>query len=909
MGDASYVQTSFLGGEISQWSQGKFDDPKVKTALARCLNAYPVDEGACPRRPGSQLLGTTRNGAPGRLIPFDFTEDAPYNLEFTDGFMRMWNGTQLVTTNDNQTVTSISGASPAVFTLPATVEWGTGEECIFAFKLPADAVTGAVLLNRQFVMTMLSPTTFNVADAITGALINGTGLTSLTPIVGHVAQIITPYTEAGKDWHDIRSVQGYNLSMFLHNGVVPQFLQVIQPPTPTSFAAFKYGPAVFQDGPYLDAPANAIATPSAISGVIQLTIGFAPWAFTNVYGFGVPVTYNAQDYVSLINNNIENQPDLNPLDWLPLPPGLSAGPAGFTTTDVGRMMRLFSAPQVWLPATTYPAGASVTYNGEYFTSLVDSNQNNEPDISLTDWVINTSAAIWTWGVITFVNSANSVSLQMFGANLLYTTPIPKWRLGAWSDTTGWPTCGCYFEGRFWFMGAIPNRLDSSQPNLPFNMAPTEQDGTVDDSNAISYTLNADSQNPGFWMIPDIQGIIIGTQEGEWHLTTGTAGTPMTPSSIQAHRVTKYGTSNIQPVRTGLTICFVQRYARRLFEYLADTFSQRFYAPDLTLMARHLGKRVFQELAYQQELVPIVWARMADKSLIGTTYRRVSLFSTQPPEFNGFHQHTLGSNRQFESICVGPSNDGSLDALAMVTNDPATNIRFVESMTSLLDEDDPLYLAWFLDTAITPPAAQFSGNNVTFYGLHRFNGRSVSVFAAAMDCGDYVVENGQVTVPFGVTDTISGQSFGLQQMQLLQQYVSEFSMMAVTITGGAKNLTIPCVIGFNYITQVQLCRPLMPADTGAKNGPGFGKRKRTARYAIYLVNSLGVKVGTDFNDTKPVLMTTPGGKPFSYLATDTGIRRETLKNDFSFDSMLCWQTTRPYPATVATYGGFIETEDV
>ena len=134
-------------------------------------------------------------------------------------------------------------------------------------------------------------------------------------------------------------------------------------------------------------------------------------------------------------------------------------------------------------------------------------------------------------------------------------------------------------------------------------------------------------------------------------------------------------------------------------------------------------------------------------------------------------------------------------------------------------------------------------------------------------------------------------------------------MSVTAVNGPTPYAIPCVIGFNYQTQGQLCRPMLQPDTGARNGPGFAKKRRTARYGINLVGALGVEVGTDFADMKPVPLTTPGGKPLPYLSTYTGIKRETLKNDFSFDSMLCWQTTRPFPATVTTFGGFIDTEDV
>ena len=951
MSDATYAQSSFLGGQISKWAQGRFDLPKYKIALSRAMNLLLVDEGAAPRRPGFQFLGTTRNGKPGRVVPFDFAEDTPYNMEFTDGVMRFWNGTNLVTTNDSQTIAAISNASPAVFTLPKAVTWNTGDEVYFTFMNPANAVTGAVLLDRQFIVTMISSTSFTIVDSITGVAINSpdfaaslplgtftygggmstetisdgsleaspqlrTLLSTLSPTVNHISEIVMPYAEAGNSWKDVRSVQGLELAMLLHTSVSPQALQVNQMPDENDFATFTFNQAFFQDGPYLDPPANAVATPSALSGAIQVVVGYAAWVNTTVYGVGVTVTYLGTDYISAANNNSGNTPASSPTKWLPLSPGgmVNPGPTpGFASTDVGRVMRLFSAPQAWSAATTYAAGNTVAYNGSYFTSLVSSNTNNQPDISLTDWVINTSAAVWTWGVITAVNAPNTVTMQLQGGNLLYTTPCPLFRVGVWSDTTGWPTCGCYYGGRFWFGGAVRNRVDSSQPDTPFIMAPTLPDGTVTDASAISYTFNNNSVDQIFWMEPQPEGIMIGTQKGEILLSSGTSGGPITPTSIAESPKTKYGSANILPVKTGLTMCFVQRYGRRLLEYLADVFSNRFYGPDLTTYVRNIGKLSFKELAYQQEPAPIVWARMGDGSLAGTTYRRVSLFSNQEPEFNAWHQHQLGSARLVESICVGPSSGAVLDTLAMVTNDPTTNVRFVENLTPLLDEGDPLTIAWFLDAAITPGAASIVTVNgqqvVRFYGLSHLNGnRPVTVFAAGIDCGDYIVTAGTIDVPLGKVDPISTYAFDVPQFEILQSSISDFESMSVTIVDSGVSYVIPCVIGFNYRTEGQLCRPIAQADTGARNGPGFGKKRNTAKYAINLVDSLGVRVGTDFVKNVPINVKSPMGKQLPYLSTYSGILRDTLNDDFSYDSMLCWQTTRPYPATVTTLGGFIETQD-
>ncbi len=942
--EASYAQTSFLGGEISEWAQGQFDRPEYKISLAKASNILIVDEGAATRRPGFQFLGTTRNGAAGRLLPFDFAANSPYNLEFTDSFLRFWNGTSLVTSNE--IVIKVTNATPAVFTLGTAVTWATGDEAYFTFLSPAQAVVGVALLKRQFVLTMLTTTTFTIVDAITGDAINGSDLTfstqgalvgaidtsaisslplsgsvaatfsvvNLAVTVNHIAQISTSYTQAGADWHSLRLVQGLELGMLLHGQVQPQALQVTALPSGNNFATFSFGAASFQDGPYLDPPAGAIATPSAVSGVITVTVSYPAYASGTVYGIGVRVTSSSVDYVSLVNNNSGHTPVSSPSQWAPLHLGSMISPLGFVATDVGRMIRLYSSPPLWVAGTTYSIGNNVTYNGSQFTSLVNTNTGNEPDISLSDWVLNTSAALWSWGTITAVNAANVVHVQIFGANLLYTTPCPLFRIGAWSDTTGWPTCGCYQGGRFWFAGAIPNRVDSSQSDNPFNLAPTLQDGTVTDACAISYTFNSNSLDQIYWMEPQAQGIMIGTQKGEYLLSSGTSGGPITPSSIAESPQTRYGSSNIVPARTGLTMCFVQRNSRRLLEYLADVFSLRFFGPDLTTYARHIGQRQFSEVAYQQEPVPVVWARMGDGSLAGTTYRRNTLFSNQKPEFNAWHQHPLGSGRTIESICVGPANDenyvtGQRDTLSLVTNDPGTGVRFVESMTTLMDETDPLYQSYFLDAAIAPGAAMLSNGAVTFYGLWHLDGYRASVFAAGIDCGDYLVIDGQVTIPLGTADPISGYTFDILQFKLLQPQMADFADHSVTIIDTDATYTIPCIIGFNYKSQGQLCRPMLPETTGARNGPGFGKKRRTARYGISLSQSIGVQVGTAFSDMLPVSTVSPTGKRMPYLSMFSGIKRETLKNDFSFDSMLCWQTTRPFPATVTAFGGFIVTEDV
>src|ERR1700730_1775442 len=113
---ASFVQTSFLGGEISQSAQGRLDLPAYKISMNVCLNGIPIESGAWMRRPGTRHVAPARGGGRGRLIPFAFAQNFPYVMEFTDGFLRFTTGPSLVMTNDAQAITAISSANPAEVT-------------------------------------------------------------------------------------------------------------------------------------------------------------------------------------------------------------------------------------------------------------------------------------------------------------------------------------------------------------------------------------------------------------------------------------------------------------------------------------------------------------------------------------------------------------------------------------------------------------------------------------------------------------------------------------------------------------------------------------------------------------------------------------------------------------------------
>lgn len=1057
-----------------------------------CLNGLPLESGAWVRRSGTRFGAMTKSGLPGRVIQFTFKQQNPYTMEFTDGFLRFYSGYELAKTNDAQVITALSTQNPTVISTTTPHLWATGNTVM----LDALAAGPAALHNRQCLITVTSTTSFTLRDAFTGANISGVafGAFSGAGTVSRVLELATPYSAGA--WGTVRSVQAETAAILLHPSIKPYVLSVTTPPTDTTDATFALAPALFQDGPYYDPFTNGVlATPSALTGIVNLTLSFAAYAATTSYDIGVFVTSLGLNYRSLITANLNNTPAASPTAWLAVSAASAIGPDGFQGSDIGRHIRLYSEPAIWAVGTVYAVGNVVAYQSAadggfaYYTSLTAHTAalTNAPGVSLTTWGINATGALWTWGKITgllnmiaaatgtsigdmtanggldaafdgatnqsstacaakssglitfiggpqtvtvtgyvgknytaspqavqfatlfpssdqglsqavlgsgttastqpavtinlrgnatlpgsasdgtllgtsgvlsaiplvpltvqssnavtawnfvwfeivvaqtfqrasfttgavtvtnFVAEAqfyspsfgggNGVTAQILGPNLLYTTAIRTWRLGIYSDTLGWPTCGTYHEGRIWLAGSINNRLDASEPldtNRPgvLNFRPTLSNGAVTASQAISYTLRSPDTNTILWMEPDQQGVIVGTEAGEWLVQSATNDGPITPLSIKARRVTKLGCANILPVKTENTTVFVQRYQQKTIEYFADVQSGKFSAPNLAATARHLTACGLEELAYQKELAPIIWARCTDGSLIGMTYKRESLISSQGPSFAGWHKHTLGSGRLVTSIAGGPSIGGLLDTLAMVTRDSVSGPYHVEFMADLWQETNDATLdGWLLDNAVVPTLTQNATVSTVAclqcLGMWHLAGLTVSVTVGGLDVGDHVVTaTGVVNIPYSTT--ASPVADGL------------FTAAYVASLGADMSV----VIGFTYTSDGQMVRPALQQESGARTGPGLGKVRRSHVISPLLVTTQGISFGTEFTAGKMnrANFETPGGTRYAQNRLFSGIFNVALTDSPSRDGMICWRITRPYPAMISAMPVALETVD-
>jgi hypothetical protein len=709
MADASFLQTSFLGGEWSPFSQGRATDPAYRTGLNVSRNMLPIEEGAHVRRPGARLIGPTRKGAPGVLRAFDFEESHPYNLELTANHLRFLAGAGIVVESfGSRVITALNTGNPVQITVDAAHTWATNDEVVIQIAPGEVNSTIAGLLGRQLELTSTGSTTFTVVDAVTGVPIDGTsmvlGSTDLT--VTRIADFATPYQAA--DLQAVNTVQDQTDLILLHGSYKPYALLSTRPEQGSDFAVFNLNPAVFLDGPYLDPPTDGTTiTASGLSGSVTLT--------------------------------------------------LAGGSTRFAATDVGRFVRMLSEPAAWANATAYAIGDQVKFNNAYYQAI-KANTGKQPDADIVNWGVATGAAQWAWAIITAVTDTThaTATLQAVpsipgtaanAATILRTTACSVWRLGLFSDTTGYPTCGTYHEGRLFLAGVIGNRWDASVANSAFNFSPTSIDGTVADSNAVDYVFNAKDVNQIFWMEPDEKGVIAGTQAGEWLIQASSQNDPLTATSAQAHRVSNYGCANVPPKRTGITIAFVQRFTKKLLEYITTDF-RGFSAHNISRDGKHLTQKGLVEIAYQSEKVPTLWARTADGALLSCTYKRESPYASDPPAFAGWSRHDLGGAQTVESIQAGPNFDGTLDALNIITSDGTH--RWVQLVTDLFDVDWTIGDSLFVDFAETPSMWEVITGPpklLRLYSLHYLAGKNVDVFAGGIDVGTLTVAaDGHLDIP-------------------------------------------------------------------------------------------------------------------------------------------------------------------
>lgn len=109
-------QPNFAKGELAPQLYGRFDVDTYSSAVKKARNVIVLKYGGLTKRPGTRIVGEVLDdSADNRLVPFQFSLDQTYALEFGQGYMSPCAlGGRVVETE--LVVTGITNASQAVVT-------------------------------------------------------------------------------------------------------------------------------------------------------------------------------------------------------------------------------------------------------------------------------------------------------------------------------------------------------------------------------------------------------------------------------------------------------------------------------------------------------------------------------------------------------------------------------------------------------------------------------------------------------------------------------------------------------------------------------------------------------------------------------------------------------------------------
>lgn len=409
---------------------------------------------------------------------------------------------------------------------------------------------------------------------------------------------------------------------------------------------------------------------------------------------------------------------------------------------------------------------------------------------------------WGWGVITSVASTTSATVNVreaFGG----TGATKDWRLGAWSETTGWPEVVTFFQERLVFANTDtePDTFWMSKTGDLENFAPTDPDGAVKDDNAVSYTIADDRINEIFWLSAQ-EELVAGTGSAEFAIDGGAQGQPVSPTSIRVTRQTMHGSGAlVGPQRVGHSLLYLQRAGRKVRELVYDLDTRGFISPDMTRLAEHVTRGGVYDMAYAQEPDSILWASRGDGLLIGMTY-------DVDEQMMAWHRHILGGrfeggNPVVESLAVIPTPDESADELWMVVvrTIAGQTVRTIEYLEQPFQADPSL------------PATERMRE------------------AYFVDCG--LSHRGEPAQVFGGLGHLEGET--------VQVMADGAVHPAVTVTDGQITLTRPASVvhvGLGYLSKLKT----MPVEAGAAAGTAQAKRKRIHEVNLRILDSMGGLVG-------------------------------------------------------------------
>lgn len=757
-------------GIMSRLGAARVDLKRTGLAAAEQTNWIPRVLGPMSLRPGLQYIGTSRNNAPSRSIPFIYSATDSARLELTDSVMRVWIGDALVSRGTVSTAITNGtfGSDLTGWTdsdeSGATSAWATGGYMSLIGTENAAAIrdqqvtVGVGDQNKEHALRIVvkrGPVTFRCGSTSGGeeylperVLRTGTHSMTFTPtgnfhlrfsnlrkgavLVDSIAvesagtlELPTPWLE--DDLSSVRYVQSADV-LFVACAGHTQYR--IERYSATSWSIVKYEP---EDGPFrLINTTPTTITPSGITGEITVTSSkpiFKPGHVGALYKH----TSSGQ-YVEADITGSDQWTD----------PILINGTGGerrfaivISGTFSGTVTLQYSVaePGSWIDDKSYTSAKTGSYRDDldgqvlyYRIGIKGGNYTSGTAHVSLNASSGSSTGIFRITAVTDGSTVSATVLDTLGGKAATT----DWWEGAWSDYRGWPTATTIHDGRLWWMGKSNVWGSVSDAYESFS------DDVEGDSGVISRTIGEGPVDRINWAL-SLTTLTMGTAGSEMVVRSSALEEPLTPTNFNVKTVGTQGSQPVDAVRVDSQGFFVQRSGQRI--YSLGIGQQGLQLEDVTQLVPDLNTGGVVFLAVQRQPDTRIHAVRADGKVSMLVFDKIE---------DVLAWITIETDGLVEDVCVLPGDEEDAVYYTVCRQIDGQEVRYFERW-ALISECVGGTLNRQADAFVVYEGV----STAILTGLGHLEGETVIVWGDGKDLGSYTVSSGSVTLSQAVTAAVVG----------------------------------------------------------------------------------------------------------------------------------------------------------
>ncbi|WP_421930038.1 hypothetical protein [Nitratireductor rhodophyticola] len=563
MAELRTLQPSFTAGELSPALAARVDLAKYGSGLRTALNVFIHPHGGASNRAGLEFIGEVKDSAKkGRLIPFQFNTEQSYELEFGDGYFRVYKDGGLI----------LKAGVPYEVTTPyAHTEV---DEIVFAQE--ADVM---YLAHPNHPVQKIS----RLADDDW----------QITP-VSFSPSIAAPTGLTGSPRYKFRAgnTVGYKLSVssVSASGAV----SAASPPSEIAYQDQHF------DGRFIRVTWNPV--PGAVKYLIYRDAA--------IDGVAAETTNTSVD---MPTGNFDG--DGTGIKTVSDPGAPPVPNAPLLEIAFGRENKYVVAAideetgEESLPSTPFTLENELTLLGNKNTLTWNAVPGASAYIVYKDengqygYIGRTETTTFT--------DENIVADLSSG---------PQSARNPFDSAGNYPRCVTFIEQR---LGCASTKNDPQAVWLS-QSANYENFGVSEPakaSDAVTFRIRSRQVNEIRSMLA-LKGLMLLTSGAEWVVSGGSQSDAITPSAIDIENQGYRGSARVQPIVVGNTVLFAQERGGVVRDFSYEFTSDGYSGRDLTILARHLfDGRTIKAWAYSQAPYSIAWVVMSDGALISLTYLR------------------------------------------------------------------------------------------------------------------------------------------------------------------------------------------------------------------------------------------------------------------------------------------------